>query len=123
MTTITTVASTLLTQNNWTTPAAATYEYLIDDVIDFVNAETGSSIADLSGAAGSKSLVTSTDAEAVTVKFYATLLGRAYHDRGPNVSMLNLSVSAVISDPHYDVYAKLGEKMLNRVRGRTISRT
>ncbi len=51
-------AAIALAQNNYTTTdlSAANTEYLIDDAIDYVNHLAGTSISNLTGDAGSKSV-------------------------------------------------------------------
>lgn len=75
-------------------------EYLIDDAINYVNLEAGTSISNLSGVAGSKT-VTVTAAQGAVVIPLITLCMRAYKDKGPSSSTQGLSVTAIVSDPQY----------------------
>ena len=94
-------------------------EYLIDRAINFINAETGSSISNLSGSPLS---VTVTGAQEMAVKALSELLLRAYLDKGPNVGVAGLSVTQVMADPHYKTYSKLFRMSLDRLRGRSFEK-
>ena len=51
MVTVTTIAQRLLDENNYTPGdhiSTTNFEYLIDNAIDYINAEAGTSIADFS---------------------------------------------------------------------------
>ncbi len=125
MVTVSNIATQILNENNYTTGdiTAINLEYLIDNAIDYVNMETSTSIADLSGAvAGSKS-ITGTEPEIVTVKFVTILMIRAYKDRGPNTVLSGMSITSLISDPQYAFYVDKIDRALNRLRGRSIKRT
>ena len=124
MVTVTNIATQVLNENNYSTTdiTAINLEYLIENAIDYVNLEAGTSIADLSGGAGSKSIV-GTEAEIFTVKTVTVLMIRAYKDRGPNSGLGPMSVATVIGDPQYSLFKDLIEKSLNRLRGRVILRT
>lgn len=100
-------AQNILDENNYTTSeiSLANTEQLIDNSINYVNLQTNSSIAAMAGSAGSKT-GTATRTQTVIIKALATLMIRAYLDRGPQVSLSGLSVSAVISDPQYSLYAE-----------------
>jgi len=102
--------------------SATNIEYLIDDAISYVNAETGKSIATLSGVAGSKS-ITGTDAELFAVKSLCNLFLRARNEKGPNFSVSSISVSQITGDPHFTVYMKFVDKALDRLRGRSFQIT
>jgi hypothetical protein len=83
MTTITTIAQRILDENNYTVSdiSLVKLEYRIDDAIDWVNLHCGLTIADLTGDAGSKSLV-GTEGQILVVKWLTNLLIRAYKDKG-----------------------------------------
>lgn len=123
-------AQTLLDRNNWATTdintdattAKTRVEYLIDDAIDYINGEAGTSMSNMSGAAGSKS-VTVTSAQAPIVRALAALLVRAYLDKGPNVSVGGMGVSAIVSDPEYKVHMMMIMQGISRLRGRSFVRT
>jgi hypothetical protein len=122
MVTIASFATRLKTENNESDIAAATFEYLIDNAIDYINLTAGTSIADLSGDAGTKS-VTASEGELAAIKTLSGLLLRAYNDKGPEVGVGGLSVSEITSDPHYRVFMKLFNESLHHLRGRSFERT
>lgn len=124
MTVITTIAQRILDENNWVVSdiSLTNLEYVIDNAIDYINMEAGTSIADLSGAADSKSL-TGTDSEIAVVKLLSVLMVRAYKDRGPQVTTGTMGVQAVISDPQYHLFTKLVTRGINRLSGRSFERT
>ena len=123
-------AQILLDQNNWATTdihatsatALTRVEYLIDDAIDYINSQAGTSISNMSGAAGSKTL-TVTAAQAPIIKQLAALLVRAYLDKGPNVSVGGLGVSAIVGDPQYKVAMMMVKTGIRRLRGASFVRT
>ena len=123
MATISNVAQRILDENNYTTSDCnlTNTEYLIDNAVDYVNLQAGTSIADLAGSAESKTL-TGTEDEIAIVKVLSSLLLRAYVDKGPNIGVSAVSVAEVTSDPHYRVFMKLFNQGLNRLRGRSIDR-
>lgn len=128
--TISTVAQRVLDENNYETAdihatsltALTRVEYMIDNVIDYVNLEIGSSIADLSGSVGSKSL-TCDEKYLPLIKLLSALMIRAYTDRGPNAAVSGLSVTSVLADPQYDLFTKVFERSINRLRTRSFKRT
>jgi len=124
LTVITTIAQRILDENNWVVSdiSLTNLEYVIDNAIDYINMEAGTSIADLSGAADSKSL-TGTDSEIAVVKLLSVLMVRAYKDRGPQVTTGTMGVQAVISDPQYHLFTKLVTRGINRLSGRSFERT
>ena len=124
MVTISNIAQQILDENNYTEAdiSKTNLEYLIDNAIDYINLVAGTSIADLSGTAGSKSL-TATENEIVAIKLLTVLLLRAYKDRGPNASVAGLNVSAVINDPQYTLYKELFDLAVARLRGKYFKRT
>jgi len=120
------IAQWILDKNNMTTSDAnitlAHLEDLIDDAIDYINLEAGTSIADLSGSAGSKSLV-GTENEITVVKALSALCLRGFTDQGPNVAVGGLNINEIVSDPHYRLKSKWVERGINRLRGRSFVRT
>lgn len=122
MATVTNIATRILDENNYTEPSKTNLEYIIDNAIDYINMEAGTSIADLSGTAESKSLV-GTESEIVVVKSLSVLMLRAYHDRGPQVSAGGLAVQAVIVDPQYKLFSKMVATGIKRLAGRSFERT
>jgi len=123
MVTISNVAQQLLDENNYDTTdihaTAATaktrVEYLVDNAIDYINMKAGTSIVDLSGSAGSKSLVATED-EIVVIKALSALLIRAYLDKGPNVNVGGVSAIGVMSDPHFGLMTKMLDDSINSLR-------
>jgi len=94
----------------------------VDNAIDYINLEAGTSIADLSGAAASKSL-TASENQIVVIKALSALLVRAYVDKGPNVSLAGVSAIGVMTDPHFGLMTKMLKVSINRLRGRSFKRT
>ena len=95
-------------------------EYLIDNAIDYVNTECGTSISNLSG---SPSSVTVTAGQSAALKPLIVLLMRAKKDKGPNVGLPGVSVSTLIADPQYSLQMQLWQSSLNRLRGQSFDRT
>lgn len=62
-----------------------------------------------------KSLV-GTDNEIVVVKTLAALWLRAHIDRGPNINIGGLSVTSVLADPQYDLFTKIIEAGIERLK-------
>lgn len=122
MATITTIASRMKDETGYTDPSDTNLEYLIDNVIDEVNLLAGTSIADLSGTAGSKS-ITASEGELVAVKAGVNLALRAYHDKGPNTAIASLNVTEITSDPHYKIMTRIWNRSIAYLQGRTFERT
>jgi len=97
-------------------------EHLIDRAINYINGETGLSISNMTGVAESKT-VTVTAAQAPVIKAWVELLCRAYINKGPSASLSAMSVTEVVSDPHYKIMVKMANQGVNRLRGRTFERT
>lgn len=124
MVTVTTIAQKILDENKYTTSdmSLSNLENNIDNVIDYVNLETGASIAYLTGSADSKSLVC--DRKYIPpIKLLSTLMIRAALDRGPNVSVASIGVNIVVADPQYNLFMRIVERSLARCRGGYFSRT
>ncbi len=117
MVTVSNIAQRILDENGYTTSdiSLTNLEYLIDNAIDTVNLRAGTSIADLSGSAGSKS-ITGTESEILVVKELTVLLLRAYKDRGPNVSVAGLTASAVLNDPQYAYFSEAVKEDIRRLQ-------
>lgn len=123
-------AQTLLDQNNWATTdinavaltALTRVEYLIDDSIDYINSQAGLNISNLTGAAGSKT-VTVTSAQSPIIKALASLLIRAYLDKGPNIGVGGVGVTAISTDPQYDMHMKMLKNGIKRLCSRSFERT
>ena len=130
MVTVTNVAQQILDENNYETTdihaTAATaltrVEYLIDNATDYINLEAGTSIADLSGGAGTKSL-TCTAGELPVVKLLSALMVRAYLDKGPAVGAGGLNVATTLSDPQYRLFSQIVKQGIKRLCGRAFERT
>jgi len=116
-------AQQILDENGWVVAdiAIANLEYLIDNAINYINMEAGISMSNLTGASPNKT-VTLTSAQEVVVKMLAALLVRAYLDKGPNVAVQSISVTSIISDPHYRIFMKLINKGIKRLRGTSFER-
>jgi len=111
-------------ENNYTVDTditAVNFEYLIDNAIDYINAEAGTSIADLSGAGGSKSLVGS-EAENLAVKALSVLYLRQYVDHGPYPMVGGLNVDNQSIDPQLRLQQRIVNRLIQRLRGRDFER-
>lgn len=102
MTTIASIAQRVLDENGYALTdfsglTLTILEYKIDDAIDYVNLQTGLSIADLSGSAESKS-ITGTDGQILVVKWLTNMMLRAYKEKGTQVGMDGLSVAQAMND-------------------------
>lgn len=115
-------AQQVLDENNYTTPTTTIVEYLIDNAIDYINLEAGLSINNMSGDTPGSKTVTVTSTQAPIIKMLSTLMIRAYKDRS-SVGIGGLSVTAVISDPQYDLFTKVVERGIMRLRARSFLRT
>ena len=96
-------------------------EYIIDDVIDFVNAEAGTSISNLSGTAGAKT-VTVTSAQNSPIKLILSVALKETRYKISTSSTLgpsSLSESVGAQDP---LFRKLLFSSLDRLRGRGFER-
>jgi len=122
MTTVTNIGQRILDENDYSTPSVDIVEYLVDNAIDYINMEAGTSIAELSGVAETKSL-TGTKSEIAVVKALSVLMLRAYKDRGPQVSVAGLNVAVTLSDPQYSLFTKMVNRGINRLRGRSFETT
>jgi len=120
MTTITNIATRILDENNYTVGdiSTANLEYLIDNAVDYINMEAGTTIAHVSG-----NNLTASDSELMVVKTLSTLMIRAYKDRGPNVAIAGQSATAVLADPQYNLFSKMVKLGISRLRGRSFVRT
>lgn len=102
-----------------TTCTLTVVEYLIDDAIDYINLrldpEGDGPMSSLSGDAESK-MLNGTKAQLFCVKQAMSLLLRAFKDKGPNTSLASLSVSQIISDPHFVIINKALEMAIKELR-------
>lgn len=120
MVTIASFAQRILDENKYTTSDVGSLtklEYMIDNAIDIINLRAGTSIADLSGTAETKSII-GTESEILVVKELTVLLIRALKDRGPATSPTTMNVSAVLADPQYDFYSKAIREDIKHLCGR-----
>jgi hypothetical protein len=121
VTTIT--AQQTLDENNYTISdiSLVRLEYLIDNAIDYVNLETGSSMSNMSGTPTKTVSVTS--AQAAVVKSLIVLLLKAYLDRGPNIAVGGLTVTSLLGDPQFVLFKDMVDKGMNQLRGRSFVST
>lgn len=119
-------AANLQTANKYAGLNNTTIELFMDGMISHINSVTGASLAhfrdDIVNAAGSK-VVSITEAQESAFLAGAALMLRAFQDKGPQVGIGNMSVTEVISDPHYRVFMKLFNQSLQYLRGRSFTRT
>lgn len=116
-------AAQVKTENKWTADniSDTDLEYLIDNIINYINLVAGTSISNLSGGAGSKTM-TSTSGQDPVVKAGVALAMRAYLDKGPAVAVGGLNVQQIVSDPHYRFMTTLFKQGINMLRGRSFER-
>ena len=97
-------------------------EYIIDDVIDFVNSEAGTSIAALTGVAGAKTGTVTGPQNAAVKLVLGVTLKEARYKISTNATMgpLGASESVGAQDP---IFRKMLHNALNRLRGRSFQRT
>jgi len=119
-------AANLQTLNGYSGMNNTTIELLMDMMISHINAEAGASLAhfrdDIVNAAGSK-VVSITAAQEPVFLSGSALMLRSLKDKGPNVNLGILNMTAVISDPHYRVFIMMFRQSINRLRGRSFKRT
>lgn len=111
-------AQNILDENNWTAADDITLtktERLMDNAINYINLEANTNIPPTAGTAESKT-VTLTRSESAAMKTLTALLIRAHLDKGPNIGVGSISVSGVISDPHYTLYADIVQKSISRLK-------
>ena len=123
MTTISNIAQRILDENNYTTSdiSLVNLEYLIKNAVDHINLQAGTNVV-FTPSGGTQSL-TGTDSEILIVKTLSALLIRAYKDRGPNTAIQGLAVTTLITDPQYNVFMKILDEDISRLRGRSFKRT
>lgn len=107
------IAQQVLNENRWTITqiTIVNLEYLIDNAADYINLMSGTSIANIAASA-----LTATENELIVVKTLAALMVRAYLDRGPNVAVSSVSISSVLADPQYDLFTKIVENGIARLK-------
>ena len=128
MVTVATIADRILKEagyeyrviNSVQNTALTIVEYLVEDAIDTVNAECGTSIADLTGAAGTKSLVGS-ETEVAAVKLLSKLYLRARQDHGETVGLGPMSMSQSSTDPYVTVLRERLDGLFKRLKAGSIA--
>jgi len=125
MTTVALIAQRILDENNYSAGAAGditltNMEYIIKNAVDQINLHAGTSIS-FTPAAGAASL-TATDDEIIVVKDLSVARLRTYLDRGPNVGVSSLSVTATTNDPQYNMLMQSVRDGIDRLRGRSFER-
>lgn len=120
MTTVSSIAQRILDENgliltNFTGLTLTILEYKIDDAIDFVNLQAGTSIAHLAGSAESKS-ITGTDGQILVVKWLTNLLLKAFKEKGTQANIANMSVTYVVNDPDYKISMMIIDKAIERLK-------
>jgi hypothetical protein len=111
------IAQRILDENNYASLSLPNVEYIVDNAIDYVNLEAGTSIAVLDGTTPAKTLSGTRD-EIIVVKSLSALMVRAYCDRGPNTGIGSLSVTTVMTDPQYNLLTKIVERGIARLKGK-----
>ena len=119
MTTITNIAQRVLDENNYTTSdcSLVNTEYLVKKAVDHVNLKTGSAISFVPSG-GSQSL-TATDAQLTCIQNLSGLFLRAYMDRGPNASIVGVSVTSLTNDPHFSLLMKIVDEQVAELKVQT----
>jgi len=112
MVTVSAIGQYILDINNYTTPSTTITENLIDDAIDEINNECETSIADLAGSAGSKTL-TGTEDEIATVKLLASIKLRDRNSRGPTLGIGPLSKGTA---PSIDILIQRYERAIGNLK-------
>jgi hypothetical protein len=110
MVTVATIADRILKETGYNysvidsaeVTALTIVEYLVDNAIDELNAECSTTIADLTGSAGTKSLV-GTETEVAATKLLSKLHLRARQDKGEVVGLGPMSSSQDSTDPYMTV--------------------
>ena len=115
-------AAQIKAENKWTDAdiTDTNLEYLIDNVINDVNAETGLSISNLSGSPGS---VTVTNAQDYVIKAGVALAVRAYKGKGPTVNLGAVNMQEIVTDPHFKLFSQVYRRGIQRLRGRSFVTT
>ena len=97
-------------------------EYIIDDVIDFINSEAGTSISNLAGVAGSKTVaVTGAQNAAIKLVLSVVLKETKYKlSTSSNLGPASISESVGSQDA---IFRKMFWSSINRLRGRSFVTT
>lgn len=120
MATIANVAQAILEENGYTIGTfpnltLTILENKIDDAINYVNAQTGLSIAALTGAAESKTF-TYTVPQNVAIKQLTNLMLQAYKEKGSQVGIGGMSVTYLQTDPDFKLSMKIVQKIIDRLK-------
>jgi hypothetical protein len=120
MTTIASIAQRILDENGYsltdfTGLTLTILEYKIDDAIDYVNAEAGTTIAALTGTAETKSFVY-TAPENLAVKGLVNLMLKAYKEKGQQVGIQSMSLSYLESNPDFALSMQVLKDMIERLK-------
>jgi hypothetical protein len=99
----------------------ANVEYIIDDVIDYINLEAGTSISNLAGVAGEKT-VTVTNAQNAVIKMLLSLMLRDAKYKISSSGGLGPANTAETVSQQPLAVQKMFEKALDRLRGRNFVR-
>jgi hypothetical protein len=121
MTTIANVAQRILDENGYaitdfTGLTLTILEYKIDDAIDYVNSQAGTSIAALGGAAGTKSF-SYTAPENLAVKELVNAMLRGFKEKGSQIGITGISIAYVESDPDLKLSLQLVKSVIDRLKG------
>jgi len=93
-------------------------EYIIDDVIDFVNSEAGTSISNLAGGAGAKT-VTVTGAQNAAIKLVlSVVLKETKYKISTSSGLGPASISESVGSQD-TIFRKMFWSSINRLRGRS----
>ena len=114
------IAQHILDSNKYTISnmSIVNLELNIDKAVDYINLLAGTSIAHVSS-----NDLTASDSELMVVETLSALLIRASQDRGPQVGVGGMAVTAVISDPQYRLFSQMVKLGINSLRGRSFERT
>ena len=109
-------------ENGNETTSYTNVEYIIDDAIAFINAEAGTNISDMAGAAGAKT-VTVTSAQNAPLKLILSVMLKETKYKISTSGVLgpaNFSESVGSQDP---IFRKMFWSSINRLRGRSFVTT
>ena len=96
-------------------------EYMIDNAIDYVNLHAGTSIGNMTGVAGAKT-VTVTSGQSAVIKPLCILMVKAYMEKGPSANVGDVNLAILLNDPRYALYHPMIREGVNRLRGRSFDR-
>jgi len=96
-------------------------EYIIDDVIDFVNLEAGTSISSMTGTSPNKTVTVTNDQNAVIKMLLPIVLRDTLVSYSKSSSLGPASISESVSQQSVD-FLELFQQALNRLRGVSFQR-